>query len=170
MATRERKFLESEFEGFGTQCEPTWAKKLEAMLRAYRRASVAQYQRWVDDLQSGMYINCVYCGHRYGPKDKVPASMAEVLKEHVEQCPDHPMSALKQELEGLRRTVASAPEITTQFLIDAGINAFALKLLSESLAGKKDVKTFNPVKFTYCGVVYTLAPALVAESQEVKAR
>ena len=48
-----------------------------------------------------MYINCVYCGHRYGPSDEVPASMADVLKEHVEQCPQHPMSALRAKLDAL---------------------------------------------------------------------
>lgn len=60
---------------------------------------VDSYRQWIDDLQSGMYINCVYCGHRYGPDDEVPASMADVLKEHVEQCPKHPMSKLKKALE-----------------------------------------------------------------------
>jgi hypothetical protein len=59
-------------------------------------------QKWVDDLQSGMYINCVYCGHNYGPEDEVPATMAEVLKEHVEQCPKHPMSQLKAQNEKLK--------------------------------------------------------------------
>jgi DNA-directed RNA polymerase subunit RPC12/RpoP len=58
---------------------------------------IRRLRRWIDDLQSGMYINCVYCGHRYGPNDEVPASMADVLKEHVEQCPEHPMSKLKEE-------------------------------------------------------------------------
>ena len=61
--------------------------------------------RWVDDLQSGMYVNCVYCGHRYGPADKVPVSMAEVLKQHVEQCPEHPMSKLRTALKELVRQV-----------------------------------------------------------------
>lgn len=68
--------------------------------------------KWVDDLQSGMYINCVYCGHRYGPKDKVPCTMANALKQHIEQCPKHPMSALKKslaaagnELDVLRKVV-----------------------------------------------------------------
>jgi len=54
--------------------------------------------KWVNDLQSGMYINCVYCGHRYGPDDKVPCTMADALKKHIEKCPKHPMSALKQSL------------------------------------------------------------------------
>jgi hypothetical protein len=53
---------------------------------------------WVRDLQSGMYINCVYCGHRYGPDSEVPASMAEVLKAHIEKCPEHPMSELRTQL------------------------------------------------------------------------
>lgn len=55
-------------------------------------ASWTLMQRWVNDLQSGMYINCVYCGHRYGPNSEVPAAMADVLKEHIEQCPRHPLS------------------------------------------------------------------------------
>lgn len=49
-------------------------------------------KQWVNDLQAGMYINCVYCGHRYGPNSEVPASMADVLKEHIERCPEHPLS------------------------------------------------------------------------------
>ncbi|HOR78970.1 MAG TPA: hypothetical protein PLG04_09285 [Anaerolineaceae bacterium] len=59
--------------------------------------------KWVDDLQSGMYINCVYCGHRYGPKDKVPCTMANALKQHIEQCPKHPMSALKKSLAAAKQ-------------------------------------------------------------------
>lgn len=59
-------------------------------------------QQWVNDLQSGMYVNCVYCGHRYGPESKTPVSMADVLKQHIEQCPEHPMSKLKQENERLK--------------------------------------------------------------------
>lgn len=55
-------------------------------------------KQWVNDLQSGMYVNCVYCGHRYGPERDTPASMADILKEHIEQCPEHPMSKLKQEI------------------------------------------------------------------------
>jgi hypothetical protein len=31
--------------------------------------------------------------------------MAEVLKRHVEQCPEHPMSKLKQTLVELRRAI-----------------------------------------------------------------
>jgi len=69
--------------------------------REERGNKTTELRRWVDDLQSGMYINCVYCGHRYGPKENTPMSMADVLKEHIERCPKHPMSKLKQENERL---------------------------------------------------------------------
>jgi len=58
---------------------------------------------WIDDLQSGMYINCVYCGHRYGPKDEVPATKAQVLKDHIEMCPKHPMFKLRIKLHEVEK-------------------------------------------------------------------
>jgi DNA-directed RNA polymerase subunit RPC12/RpoP len=89
--------------------------RCDAFVQAYKaeieklRAEVARLHQWVEDCQAGMYINCVYCGHRYGPNTEVPASMADVLKKHVEQCPDHPMSALRKEVEGLRERTAACP-------------------------------------------------------------
>lgn len=59
---------------------------------------LAAAEAWVADLQSGMYVNCVYCGHRYGPREGTPVAMADVLKEHIEQCPQHPLSAMKARL------------------------------------------------------------------------
>jgi DNA-directed RNA polymerase subunit RPC12/RpoP len=59
-------------------------------------AELTRVRKWIDDLQSGMYINCVYCGHRYGPKDKVPTGMADALKLHISQCPEHPKPAKKR--------------------------------------------------------------------------
>lgn len=49
-------------------------------------------------------------------------------------------------------------EVTTQMLIDAGLNAFGLELFAESIAGKKDVKDFKPITFRYKGVAVTIAP------------
>lgn len=66
------------------------------------RAEVERLRQWVHDLQSGMYVNCVYCGHRYGPQETTPVTMADALKEHIAQCPQHPMSALKAEIDRLR--------------------------------------------------------------------
>ncbi len=73
---------------------------------------IARLNQWIADLQSGMYINCVYCGHRYGPDPGTPVAMADVLKAHVEVCPKHPMSALKTENARLKRLLAiSAGEV-----------------------------------------------------------
>jgi predicted RNA-binding protein len=55
---------------------------------------IARLRRWINDLQSGMWINCVYCGHRYGPRETTPVSMADALKLHVASCEAHPMSKL----------------------------------------------------------------------------
>lgn len=59
-------------------------------------------EKWVGDLQSGMYVNCVYCGHRYGPEDSTSVSMADALREHVEQCVHHPMFRLREWQRGVR--------------------------------------------------------------------
>ena len=68
-------------------------------------ADVDRLKHWVADCQSGMYVNCVYCGHRYGPSPETPVAMADVLKQHVEQCPQHPMSALKNANETLSQRI-----------------------------------------------------------------
>jgi hypothetical protein len=68
---------------------------------------IALMEKWVNDLHSEMYINCVYCGHRYGPKESTPVSMADILKEHIEKCPKHPMSKLKSQLTQIEETVKS---------------------------------------------------------------
>src|SRR5262245_56132348 len=66
------------------------------------QAEMERLNQWVADLQSGLYVNCVYCGHRYGPGETTPVTMADALKTHVEQCPKHPMSTLKTENAALR--------------------------------------------------------------------
>ncbi len=87
-----------------TLFSPMWIEMLcdAADEIAALRAEVERYKQWVDDLQSGMYVNCVYCGHRYGPGETTPVSMADTLKQHVENCPKHPMSALKVQIAALR--------------------------------------------------------------------
>jgi hypothetical protein len=74
-------------------------------------AEIVNLKQWIDDLQSGMYINCVYCGHRYGPNDEVPTTMADALKEHIEQCPKHPMSKLKSERDQLKKELQTYKEM-----------------------------------------------------------
>ena len=61
-----------------------------------------QLKQWVDDLQSGMYINCVYCGYRHGFNNSdTPLIGAAALTQHVENCPKHPMSKLKKQYDAL---------------------------------------------------------------------
>ena len=69
----------------------------QEIVRLYEQ-KIARLTQWVYDLQSGMYVNCVYCGHRYGPGETTPVSMADALKAHIEQCQEHPMSALRAAL------------------------------------------------------------------------
>jgi DNA-directed RNA polymerase subunit RPC12/RpoP/cell division protein FtsB len=88
-------------------CENTDDCKRELLFDAAdiieaQQQEIDRLQRWVNDLQSGMYVNCVYCGHRYGMEKDTPVAMADVLKEHIEHCSKHPMSKLKQEIEQLR--------------------------------------------------------------------
>jgi hypothetical protein len=45
-----------------------------------------------------MYVNCVYCGHRYGPKDETATSCEQMLFEHIAQCPQHPLRAAREGL------------------------------------------------------------------------
>ena len=66
-----------------------------------------QLEAWIDDLQSGMWINCVYCGHRYGPMDEVTVPMRKQLEQHINSCPKHPLSAAKKEIERLKTILCS---------------------------------------------------------------
>lgn len=95
---------------------------------------------WVSDLQSGMYVNCVYCGHRYGPKDKVPVSMADILKDHIEKCPKHPMShlrrAAKDALRALETSKEPSPLCPGKLYFDSRYIRTAIAVLKGAL-GKK---------------------------------
>jgi hypothetical protein len=93
---------------------------------------IERLNSWISDLQSGMYVNCVYCGHRYGPEKDTPVAMAEILKRHVAQCPEHPMSKLKELLvaasHGLRsyQFGNAAPDLAEEMAdaIDAKLKEF----------------------------------------------
>ena len=76
----------------------TWCEKeLLAKLREDNKV----LRKWVDDLQSGMFINCVYCGFSYGANTESALPAAEILKQHVENCPKHPMFKLKKKYDAL---------------------------------------------------------------------
>lgn len=65
------------------------------------QVEVDHLQAWVHDLLSGMYVNCVYCGHRYGPSPDTPVSMADALKAHIVVCPRHPLAQLRAAVQGV---------------------------------------------------------------------
>jgi hypothetical protein len=61
-----------------------------------------QLEAWIDDLQSGMYINCVYCGHRYGPnKGNHRVTMRKALETHIAECPKHPLAMARNRIKEL---------------------------------------------------------------------
>ena len=100
-------------------------KRLELDKKNLERENASLVQ-WVHDLQAGMSINCVYCGKKYGPDDEVPSTMADVLKEHVEQCPKHPMSALRREGDELRAQIrVLRPDPTVRWRPDMTGKAYA---------------------------------------------
>ena len=100
----------------------------DALTQGIAKVKVWQEERdclkkWVNDLQAGCYINCVYCGHRYGPDTETPVSMADVLKEHIEQCPDHPISHLKKQYDMLVEVNRRIMEQSEQNLKEAGVDS-----------------------------------------------
>lgn len=104
-------------------------------------------QQWVSDLQSGMYINCVYCGHRYGPKDEVPASMADVLKKHIETCPDHPMSNLHGALKMIATVVKydqKVPRDKDEAALLAACNA--MQMIAINTLNRHEVRSEDETK------------------------
>lgn len=72
---------------------------------------LVRYRQWVNDLQAGMCISCVYCGYQYGPDPGTPVAMADVLKAHIEVCPEHPMSRLKEALTAYKKALADEKDI-----------------------------------------------------------
>lgn len=72
-------------------------------------SELTRLQNWVNDCQRGMYINCVYCGHRYGPDKTTPAVMADVLYEHIKICEKHPLSKALSRIKELEEEKAKLP-------------------------------------------------------------
>lgn len=59
---------------------------------------VAELEQWIDDLQEGMKINCVYCGAELAPRtEEVDESVRLRLQRHMRYCPKHPMMELRRQ-------------------------------------------------------------------------
>lgn len=66
-------------------------KEIYQMELGQARTELTHYKAWVADLQSGMYINCMFCGFRYGPSNE---KMQERLEDHIYKCSKHPIRPL----------------------------------------------------------------------------
>ena len=113
-------------------------------------SEVESLRRWTNDLQSGMYVNCVYCGHRYGPKETTPVTMADALKEHIEQCSKHPMSSLKRQLAQAQVELKGLAKMA----LDAGrgIGEYYIKIKVQNLiiAAKSVLDNDDPQDWPAC--------------------
>lgn len=58
------------------------------------KSEILRYDAWIEDILSEKYVNCAYCGHRYG-KENDSANM-EAVRKHVENCSKHPMAKEKE--------------------------------------------------------------------------
>lgn len=125
--------------------EPATKEQIERLVRQKGwLCSVQEYpfqddvldkvRQYVSDLQSKMYINCVYCGHRYGPVGSGDIAM-DVLHAHVIRCVAHPMSAMRIKYFRLLEKVAQLLDVEREKT--PGATAFAdpnLAALAEEFA------------------------------------
>lgn len=102
-------------------CEAQSCRDKRALLAELQvlRQERDEARQWVRDLHSGMWINCVYCGHRYGPAETTPQtvgqagpSMAEILTSHIASCPKHPLSKALEERDAERQKATLAVLMT----------------------------------------------------------
>jgi hypothetical protein len=67
---------------------------------------ILRLRKWVGDLQDGMYVNCIYCGHRYPPG--TPEARDKNLYQHICTCPKHPLSKALKEIDKLKADLENA--------------------------------------------------------------
>lgn len=91
-------FYSKEMEHAVQQTSPAWRPRLETP-----EAKIERLETWIKDLLGDKTVNCVYCGHAYGPDPGTPVAMAEVLERHIEACPDHPLAKLRARLPELAK-------------------------------------------------------------------
>ena len=96
-----------------TKTKDTYIKPKSKLEEA--EEEIIRLQDWISDLQKGMYVNCIYCGHRYPPG--TPDVRDKVLYDHIKSCPKHPLykeiqknKKLLQRLDFVRRELDRALE------------------------------------------------------------
>ncbi|MCI0421505.1 MAG: hypothetical protein L0312_20150 [Acidobacteria bacterium] len=73
-------------------------------------------KRQVEHLHDGRTTTCVFCGHAYPPG--TPPHGSEALKEHISQCPQHPMRALEKRFEHAMRGLESVTPGGSEYVGD----------------------------------------------------
>ena len=79
------------------------------------QADNEQLQQWIYELQSGLYINCVYCGFNYGPKESTAPTMQQALYDHIKVCEKHPLSKALVEIERLKIIIKHWEDIACEY-------------------------------------------------------
>jgi len=70
---------------------------------------IKRLTEWIGDLQSGLYVNCIYCGHRYPPG--TPDVRDQALYNHIKDCLYHPLSKALDQIVELKKTRAALAEL-----------------------------------------------------------
>jgi len=97
------KTLQDEIEYKSIKCDELEEENKEL------KKEIESLKKWISDLQSGLYINCVYCGHRYPPG--TPDVRDKVLYEHIKECPKHPLSKVRKLLHDTWIMIENATKI-----------------------------------------------------------
>ncbi|MCK9596683.1 hypothetical protein M0R19_05825 [Candidatus Pacearchaeota archaeon] len=63
------------------------------------KQKILDLEKWIDNLQEGTIITCVYCGHAYPPGTQT--SRRKVLYEHIKICPKHPLREAEERIKEL---------------------------------------------------------------------
>ncbi len=62
-------------------------------------AAVKEKDEWIDRLEDGRIVTCVYCGHAYPPETQ--RSKRKILYEHIKLCPKHPLRHAEEQIATL---------------------------------------------------------------------
>lgn len=117
-------------------------------------ADNARMKAWLADLQSGMFINCVYCGHRYGPKDQMPATLVAADPAKIK--------AIQEKINHLPKTI-ELKQYRRQFAeIYLGRPATDKEI---TIAGDAMTDTWNGPQNIYLADLKTWVPLFCADFQ-----
>lgn len=119
------------------------------------QAKNKELEIWIDNLQSGTVITCVYCGHIHSvQKNSHPLTVREALRKHIEICPKHPMSKSKTEMEAkikdLHKTIDAYRDVCNEYIpadkLDEANSKVILLAVGEQEQIGRDLLNRRPLK------------------------